>query len=75
MQALQDSLSSLLASLPPRPIDKATLDTLVERTLEESKAKTNQETWKNKWEFVLRKDIFELAVSGLTAHTTNKRYE
>ncbi|KAI0640295.1 UDP-glucose 4-epimerase [Trametes polyzona] len=63
MQALQNSLTSLLASLPPRPVDKTALDTLVARTLEECKSISSQETWKNKWEYVLRREIFDLAAT------------
>ncbi|KAH9884633.1 UDP-glucose 4-epimerase [Cubamyces lactineus] len=63
MQALQDSLTSLLASLPPRPIDKGALDALVEQTLEECRSKASPETWKNKWEYALRKDVFDLAAT------------
>lgn len=63
MQALQDSLTSLLASLPPRPINKVALDALVAQTLEESRSKTSPDTWKAKWEYVLRKEVYELAVS------------
>ncbi|KAI8980599.1 UDP-glucose 4-epimerase [Trametes punicea] len=63
MQAIHHSLTSLLASLPPRPIDKNTLDALVENTLEEYKPKISPDTWKNKWEFVLRKDVFDLAAT------------
>ncbi len=68
MQALQDSLTSLLASLPPRPINKAPLDALVAQTLEESRLKTSPETWKTKWEYVLRKEVYDLAVSALSDH-------
>ncbi|KAI9067221.1 UDP-glucose 4-epimerase [Trametes sanguinea] len=63
MQALQDSLSSLLAALPPRPIQKDALDALVEKALEECRPKVSQDTWKTKWEFVLKKDAFELAAT------------
>ncbi|OJT13963.1 THO complex subunit 1 [Trametes pubescens] len=63
MQALQDSLTLLLASLPPRPINKAPLDALVAQTLEESRLKTSPETWKTKWEYVLRKEVYDLAAT------------
>ncbi|KAH9854374.1 THO complex subunit 1 transcription elongation factor-domain-containing protein [Lenzites betulinus] len=61
MEALQNSLTSLLASLPPRPIQKDALDALVTQVLAESSTKTNQDTWKNKWEYVLRNEAFDLA--------------
>lgn len=64
MEALQNSLTSLLASLPPRPIQKDALDALVTQVLADSSTKTNQDTWKNKWEYVLRNEAFDLAVSG-----------
>ncbi|KAI0352233.1 UDP-glucose 4-epimerase [Trametes cingulata] len=63
MQALQDSLTSLLASLPPRPIAKHALDALVAQIIEDSKSRVNPDTLKNKWEYVLRKEIFDLAAT------------
>ncbi|KAI0652734.1 UDP-glucose 4-epimerase [Trametes meyenii] len=63
MQALQTSVKSLLGSLPPRPIDKAALDALVVQILDESKASNSHDTLRNKWEFVLRNEIFELAAT------------
>ncbi|KAL7284940.1 hypothetical protein ACG7TL_000028 [Trametes sanguinea] len=75
MQALQDSLSSLLATLPPRPIEKGALDALVEKTLEECRPKVSQDTWKTKWEFVLKKDAFELAPPQATEGRALKERE
>ncbi|CDO77293.1 hypothetical protein BN946_scf184753.g43 [Trametes cinnabarina] len=63
MQTLKKSLSSLLASLPPRPIEKDTLDALVQKTLEECRPNVSADTWKTKWEFVLKKDVYELAAT------------
>ena len=62
MQAIEDSLKSLLTTLPARPLEKQSLDTLVERTLSQTQANANPESWKNRWEYVLRKAVFDLAV-------------
>ncbi|RDX44303.1 UDP-glucose 4-epimerase [Lentinus brumalis] len=63
MQAIEDSLKSLLATLPPRPIEKQSLDALVERTLSQTQANANPESWKNRWEYALRKEVFALAAT------------
>ncbi|KAI0756087.1 THO complex subunit 1 transcription elongation factor-domain-containing protein [Daedaleopsis nitida] len=67
MQAVEQNLKSLVATLPPQPLEKETLDTLVERTLSQTQANANPESWKNRWEYALRKEIFGLAVTEGTA--------
>ncbi|RPD64553.1 hypothetical protein L227DRAFT_649768 [Lentinus tigrinus ALCF2SS1-6] len=74
MQAIEDSLKSLLATLPARPLEKPILDGLVERTLSQTQANANPESWKNRWEYVLRKEVFDLAATegkALKDPTTN----
>ncbi|TBU42542.1 UDP-glucose 4-epimerase [Dichomitus squalens] len=63
MQAIQQSLNALLTSMPPPPLDKATLDSLVEQTLSKAQSGANPESWKNQWEFVLRNAVFDLAAT------------
>ncbi|PIL31082.1 hypothetical protein GSI_05778 [Ganoderma sinense ZZ0214-1] len=63
MQAIQQSLSSLLTSLPPSPQDNASLNTLVKQTLSKAQSGANPESWKNQWEFALRNSIFDLAAT------------
>ncbi len=65
MQAVEQNLKSFLATLPARPLERQTLDTLAERTLSQTQATANPESWKNRWEYVLRKEIFDLAVRYL----------
>ncbi|KAH9923139.1 UDP-glucose 4-epimerase [Epithele typhae] len=60
MQAVQQSLKSLVSSLPSRTADQS-LDTLVQEALLQTKAKVNPDHFKNQWEFALRKEIFDLA--------------
>ena len=62
MVALQPLLASLLDSLPPSPIEKAKLDELVARTLDESRDKSSPENRKVQWEYLLKHDVFLLAV-------------
>jgi hypothetical protein len=62
MLSLTDSLDALLASLPPRPISQQTLDAIVKKTLNASKTKSSPENRKSQWEFLLKNDIFVLAV-------------
>ncbi|OCH90556.1 hypothetical protein OBBRIDRAFT_887644 [Obba rivulosa] len=63
MQALETSLKTLLSSLPPRPVDKQTLDDLVSKTLEETSDKVSLENRKTQWEYLLRKEVFNLAAT------------
>ncbi|KAI0801474.1 UDP-glucose 4-epimerase [Fomes fomentarius] len=63
MQAVEQNLKSFLATLPARPLERQTLDTLAERTLSQTQATANPESWKNRWEYVLRKEIFDLAAT------------
>lgn len=62
MVSLQPFLTSLLDSLPPSPIEKAKLDELVARTLSESRDKSSPENRKVQWEYLLKHDVFLLAV-------------
>jgi len=59
---LQPFLTSLLDSLPPSPIEKSKLDELVARTISESRGKSSPENRKVQWEYLLKNDVFLLAV-------------
>ena len=67
MQAIESSLNAVLSSLP-RPLERQSLDVVVERTLSQTQANANPESWKNRWEHVLRKAVLELAVSCALYH-------
>jgi hypothetical protein len=62
MFSLQPHLTALLGSLPPSPIDQGKLNELVIHTLETSKGKSSSENCKAAWEYLLKNDIFKLAV-------------
>ena len=62
MVSLQPALTSLLDSLPPHPIDQQQLDSLVRKTLDGFKSKLSPDIRKSQWEYLLRHDIFNLAV-------------
>ena len=62
MASLQPYLTSLLESLPPSPVDQDTLNELVSRALADSKDKSSLENHKNQWEYLLKNEIFLLAV-------------
>ena len=62
MFSLQPHLTALLGSFPPSPVDQGQLNELVIRTLENSKNKSSPENCKAAWEYLLKNDIFELAV-------------
>ena len=63
MASLQPYITSLLKSLPPSPIEQDTLNELVSRTLADSKDKSSPENHKSQWEYLLKNEIFLLAVS------------
>jgi hypothetical protein len=62
MISLAPNLESLLKSLPPRPIEQKTLDDFVEKALAESNFKSSPENKRSQWEYLLRNEVFKLAV-------------
>jgi predicted lipid carrier protein YhbT len=62
MLSLQPSFVSLLNAFPPRPVDQQALQSLVKQTLKDAAKKSTPENRKAQWEYLLRKDIFDLAV-------------
>ncbi|TFK41974.1 THO complex subunit 1 transcription elongation factor-domain-containing protein [Crucibulum laeve] len=63
MVSLQPHLTSLLETLPPRPIEQEQFDELVEKTLEKVKSKASNEVKKQQWEYVLKSEVFKLAAT------------
>ncbi|EIN12840.1 hypothetical protein PUNSTDRAFT_97766 [Punctularia strigosozonata HHB-11173 SS5] len=61
MASLKPILNSLLRSLPPGPIDKAALDSLVRDTLSQADAKSSPENRKTQWEYLLKEQVLTLA--------------
>jgi THO complex subunit 1 len=62
MLPLQPFLDLLLSSLPPLPISKAQYDSLVKKTLDDSSGKSSPDNRKNQWEYLLKNEVFKLAV-------------
>lgn len=62
MASLQPYITSLLKSLPPSPIEQDTLNELVSHTLADSIDKSSPENRKSQWEYLLKNEIFLLAV-------------
>ena len=62
MVSLKPHLTSLLKSLPPSPVDQKKLDELVKNTIVQSKNDFSVENRKLQWEYLLKDDIFKLAV-------------
>lgn len=62
MQAAEKSLRNLLQTLPPRPIEKDVLDAAVSKALNEAGQKSTQENRRTQWEYVLRNEVYTLAV-------------
>jgi len=71
LASLQPHISSLLKSLPPHPIEQSKLNELIKDTLKHSKIKTQPESSKTQWEYLLKNEVFLLAVgSHYTQATT-----
>ena len=62
MTSLQPFLTSLLNSLPPPPAAQNVLNDLIKKTLQDTKDKTSLENRKSQWEYLLKNEIFILAV-------------
>jgi hypothetical protein len=62
MASLQPYIDTLLKSLPPSPVEQDTLNDLVSHALENSKDKSSLENRKSQWEYLLKNEIFLLAV-------------
>ncbi|KXN88950.1 THO complex subunit 1 [Leucoagaricus sp. SymC.cos] len=63
MVPLQPFLDSLLSSLSNSPESRTRLENLVRKTLNESNDKSSPENRKNQWEYLLKNEIFNLAVT------------
>lgn len=62
MASLQPYITSLLKSLPPSPVQQDKLDELVSRALADSKDKSSLENRKSQWEYLLKNEVYLLAV-------------
>lgn len=62
MVSFQPLLDSLLSSLIEPPISNHELGTLVGETLNQSVSQSSPENRKSQWEYLLKNEIFKLAV-------------
>lgn len=62
MVSFQPILDALLKALPPHPVPQHLFDELVTTVLEDTKDGGSAETRKSQWEYLLRKEVFDLAV-------------
>ena len=62
MFSLRPFLAKLLESLPPPPAGQDELKEIVSATLADAKPHASTENWKNQWEYLLKDEIFKLAV-------------
>lgn len=62
MLSLQPFLDSLLSTLPERPVSEEQLDSIVRNTLDVCKSKSSLENRKSQWEYLLKNEVFKLAV-------------
>ncbi|TCD68305.1 hypothetical protein EIP91_011164 [Steccherinum ochraceum] len=64
LQVFSSRLQELVQLFPARPISRESFDTLVTDTLAKAEQQSSPENRKATWEFVLKDDIFSLAVQG-----------
>lgn len=62
MTSLLPCFKKLVNSLPTGPLDPQTLDSLVKKALEDSKNVSSIENRKTQWEYLLKNEVFTLAV-------------
>ncbi|KAF7969000.1 hypothetical protein HWV62_28664 [Athelia sp. TMB] len=62
MASLAPTLKALITSIPS-PVDRETLDKLVNSTIQESRSQVPAENRKSQWEYLLRNEIFILAAN------------
>ena len=63
MVSLAPHLESLAKAIFVRPVDALTLDSLVQKVLNDTSHKVSAENRKSQWEYLLKNEIFALAVS------------
>jgi hypothetical protein len=62
MVSLAPTLQSLIKSIHAQPVDSQTLNRLVQKVLDESNNMVSIENRKSQWEYLLKNEIFTLAV-------------
>lgn len=62
MESMRKNLQASLTTLPAAPVDKATLDKLVEDLLETTQLTIPPENQRAAWECLLKSEILTLAV-------------
>ncbi|KAJ7597722.1 THO complex subunit 1 transcription elongation factor-domain-containing protein [Mycena floridula] len=76
MDSLQRTLTALLESLPPPPVEQNQLTQLVKKALQESKnPRSSVEHSRNQWEYLLKNEIYKLAATeGQALKEADKTY-
>lgn len=62
MTSQAECVQQLLASFPARPFDQKILDEKVVQEVHKFRHASSQENVRSRWELVLRKEVFALAV-------------
>ena len=63
MPSLSPCFKKLINSLPADPLDPQIIDNLVKKALEDSNSISSIENRKSQWEYLLKNEVFTLAVS------------
>jgi THO complex subunit 1 len=62
MVSLAPHLKSLIKSMSAQPVDELILDSLIQKELNETSKKVSVENRKSQWEYLLKNEVFALAV-------------
>lgn len=62
MSSQAQSVQSLLKSFPQRPFDQKVLHELVGKEVQNFQGKSSPDNLKSQWEFLLKNEVFTLAV-------------
>jgi hypothetical protein len=68
MVSLAPHLNSLIKSMSVQPVDELILDSLIQKELNESSKKVSVENRKSQWEYLLKNEVFALAVRLLARY-------
>lgn len=66
MGSQAQSVQLLIKSFPQRPFDQKVLHELVGKEIRKFQGKSSPENLKSQWEFLLKNEVFTLAVRPLT---------
>lgn len=71
MSSQAQSIQLLIKSFPQRPFDQKVLSELVGKEVQKFQGKSSPENLKSQWEFLLKNEVFTLAVRPLALRSNH----